>query len=163
MRVFCAVLFFVFVAPIAEVSAVSRSNALPVLQALEAASLKSIAAWLKESGRDGYLAADVVEAAGIPRDKAEGVLDAKQRGFKTGGVLHIAQIPADSKRDFLLFMVQRPDGEMYFYLSTVREGLKKAFVLVPFRKTVQVLDPAEAQENFRQEVFFWGQRVAGDG
>jgi len=29
-------------------------------------------------------------------------------------VLRIAQIPADEKRDFLLFMVQRPEGEVYF-------------------------------------------------
>jgi hypothetical protein len=142
---------------------VSRGGSPAGLEALEAGSLKSIAAWLKQSGRDGYLAADVADAAGIPRSQSEEVLEAKQRGFKSGDVLHIAQIPADDKRDFLLFMVQRPDGEVYFYLSTVKEGLKKAFVFVPAEKAVLPLESAEAQSNFQSEILYWQARIAGNG
>src|SRR5207244_4323790 len=80
------------------------------------------------------------DAAGIPRDAAEIALDARQRGFRSGGLLRIAQVPADGKRDFLLFMVQRPDGEVYFYLSTVREGLTKAFVYLRLKQSVPILD-----------------------
>jgi hypothetical protein len=157
-----AVLLLALAASSIEVSAVSRDGgALPGLEALDTGNLKSIAAWLKLSGREGFLAADVADAAGIPRDAAETALDARQRGFKSDNVLRIAQVPSDAKRDFLLFMVQRPDGEVYFYLSTVREGLKKAFVYLPLKDAVAALDPEEAQANFRREVLFWQDRAAG--
>jgi hypothetical protein len=139
----------------------ARDGAVPAVEAPEIHSLKSISSWLKESGRDGYLAADVADAAGIPREGAETALDAKQRGFKSDNVLRIAQVPADGKRDFLLFVVQRPDGEVYFYLSSVKEGFKKAFVFLPLNNSVGVLDRDEAQENFRREVLFWQDRAAG--
>ena len=106
-------------------------------------------------GRDGYLGADVADAAGIPRDLAEDVLDAKQRGFRSDNILRIAQVPADQKRDFLLFMVQRPDGQVYFYLATVKDGLKKAFVSNPADKSVAVLETGQAQANFQQEILYW--------
>jgi hypothetical protein len=130
------------------------------LHALDAASIKSISAWIKASGKDGYLAADVADAAGIPRTQAEEVLEARQRGFKSGNVLRIAQIPADDRRDFLLFMVQRPDGEVFFYLSTVKEGLKKAFVSIPGRNAVLPLEFTEAQAAFQQEIHYWEARIA---
>ena len=144
----------------AEVAARPRGDAQPGVQSLEAASLRSIAAWLRQSGRDGYLAADVADAAGIPRERSEDVLEARQRGFKSGDVLHVAQLSADERRDFLLFMVQQPT-EVYFYLSSVREGFRKAFVFVPASRSLLALEPAEAQENFRREVLYWEQRVAG--
>jgi hypothetical protein len=145
-----------------EVSAVSRAGAgLPGLEALDTGSLKSIAAWLKQSGRDGYLAGDVADAAGIARGEAEDALEAKQRGFKSGGVLRIAQISADERRDFLLFMVQHPEGEVFFYLSSVKDGLKKAFVFVPLKKAILPLDALEAQDGFHQEVLYWQERIAG--
>ena len=73
--------------------------------------------------------------------------------------LRIAQISADEKRDFLLFMVQQPNDQVYFYFSTVREGLKKAFVSIPSKNLVMPLDPLEAQARFRQEVRYWGDRI----
>jgi hypothetical protein len=148
-------------APAGEVPAASREAALPGIEALDTASLKSIAAWLKESGKEGYLAADVADAAGIPRAQAEDVLEARQRGFRSGDVLRIAQIPADERRDFLLFMVQRPDGEVFFYLSTLKDGLKKAFVSIPGRNAVLALESAEAQAHFQQEIRYWEARIAG--
>src|SRR6185295_13331141 len=99
----------------------------------DAVSLRSIAGWLRQSGRDGFVGADVADVMGIPR----------QRGFRNEDVLRIAQISADDKRDFLLFMVQRPDDQVYFYFSTLREGLKKAFVSIPSRNLVMPLDPLE--------------------
>jgi hypothetical protein len=162
--VFVAVFVLValgLVAPLAEVGAVSRDGGAPGIEALEAGSLKSIAVWLKQSGRDGYLAADVADAAGIPRDEAEAVLDAKQRGFRSDNTLRIAQIPADAKRDFLLFMVQRPDGEVSFYLSSVKEGLKKAFVFLPLKNAVSAMAPEEARRNFQQEILYWQARASG--
>jgi hypothetical protein len=147
--------------PAGQVAAVARSDSAVEIESLETISLKSIAAWLKQSGRDGYLGADVADAAGIPREQAEDVLDAKQRGFRSDNILRIAQVPADQKRDFLLFMVQRPEGQVYFYLATVKEGLKKAFVSSPDSNSVALLDAAQAQANFQQEILYWQARIAG--
>ena len=122
-------------------------------------SLRSIAGWLRQSGRDGFVGADVADAMGIPRQVTEEVLEARQRGFRNEDVLRIAQISADDKRDFMLFMVQRPDDQVYFYFSTLREGLKKAFVSIPSRNLVMPLDPLEAEARFRQEVRYWGERM----
>ena len=151
----------VLLVPLADVGAVSREGSAPGIEALEAGSLKSIAAWLKQSGRDGYLAADVADAAGIPRDQSEAVLDAKQRGFRSDNVIRIAQVPADARRDFLLFMVQRPDGEVTFYLSSVKEGLKKAFVFLPLKNAVSALALEDVRGNFEEEILYWRARVAG--
>ena len=81
-------------------------------------SLRSIAGWLRRPGRDGFVGADVADVMGIPRRHGEDLLEARQRGFRNEDVLRIAQISADDKRDFMLFMVQRPDDQVYFYLST---------------------------------------------
>ena len=68
-------------------------------------------------------------------------------------------VPRLEKRDFLLFMVQRPDDQVYFYFSTLRECLKKAFVSIPSKNLVLPLDPLEAESRFRQEVRYWGERI----
>ena len=135
--------------------------AAPAFQQITAdgVSLRSIAGWLRQSGRDGFVGADVADVMGIPRQVTEDVLEARQRGFRNEDVLRIAQISADDKRDFLLFMVQRPDDQVYFYFSTVREGLKKAFVSIPSRNLVMPLDRLEAEARFRQEVRYWGERM----
>jgi hypothetical protein len=133
----------------------------PAGDAVEAASLRTITAWLHSSGRDGYLSADVADAAGIPRAAAEDLLEARQRGFRSGEVLRVAQASADGSRDFLLFMVQRPDGEVHFYFATVREGLKKAFVSIPKQAAVLTLERSEAQASFQRELLYWQARVAG--
>ncbi len=161
-RVLLVFLSLAFLVPLTGISAVSRGRVLLPLEALDSGNLRAIAAWLHASGRDGYLDGDVADAAGIPRARAEDVLMAKQRGFRSGDVLRIAQISADAKRDFILFIVQRPEGEVYFYLSTVREGLKKAFVFVPLKNAVLPLEPAEAQTNFHQEVLYWQERIASN-
>src|SRR5258707_14843097 len=135
-RGWVVVLLLALCAPSIEVSAISRGGRLPGVETLDAGNLRSIAAWLKQSGRDGYLAGDVADAAGIPRDAAEDALEAKQRGFKSGGVLRIAQISADARRDFLLFMVQHPEGEVVFYLSSLEDGLVKAVTFVPLQKAL---------------------------
>jgi len=127
---------------------------------IESTSLRSIGGWLKRQGADGYVGADVADALGIPRDEGQDLLGAKQRGFKTGDVLRIAQISADERRDFLLFMVQQPDGQVFFYLATVREGLKKAFVSIPSRELVLPLERAEAEANFGRELLYWEDRIA---
>lgn len=146
--------------PAAAAGSAAAPGSHSYLHALDSVSIKSITAWIKVSGKDGYLAADVADAAGIPRTRAEEVLEARQRGFKSGNVLRIAQIPADEKRDFLLFMVQRPDGEVYFYLSTAKEGLKKAFVSIPGKNAVLSLESGEAQAAFQHEIQYWEARIA---
>ena len=127
---------------------------------LESSALRSIAAWLKEQGQEGFLGADVADALGIARLADEELLRARQRGFRSEGVLRMAQLSADEKRDFLLFMVQRPDGQVFFYLSSVREGLKRAFVSIPERNLVQPLERAEAEASFLREVLYWEDKVA---
>jgi hypothetical protein len=126
----------------------------------ESVQLRSIGGWLKRQGADGYVGADVADALGIPRAEGQDLLDAKQRGFRTGEVLRIAQISANAKRDFMLFMVQQPDGQVFFYLATVGDGLKKAFVSIPSRELVLPLERAEAEQNFRRELLYWEDRIA---
>lgn len=124
----------------------------------EADNLHAIAAWLRVHGREGYVGADVADAMGIPRVEGEEMLAAWQRGFKNDEVLRIAQIPVDAERDFILFMVQRPDDQVYFYLSTALGGLQKAFVSIPSRNVVVPLERIEAELRFRQEVLYWKDR-----
>jgi hypothetical protein len=125
----------------------------------EAGSLRSIAGWLRQHGKEGFVGADVADKMGIPRQESEDMLVARQRGFRSEDVLRIAQISADDKRDFILFMVQRPDDQVYFYFSTLRDGLKKAFVSIPSRNLVMPLDRLDAELRFRQEVRYWGDRI----
>lgn len=138
---------------------VPPERALQQITSAEFGSLRSIAGWLRQHGKDGYVGADVADVMGIPRLQTEDLLEARQRGFRTEDVLRIAQISADDKRDFILFMVQRPDDQVYFYFSTVREGLKKAFVSIPSKNLVIPLDRMEAEARFRQEVRYWGDRI----
>lgn len=138
---------------------VAPERALQQMTSVESGSLRSIAGWLRQSGRDGYVGSDVADAMGIPRLETEDLLEARQRGFRNDEELRIAQISADDRRDFLLFMVQRPDDQVYFYFSTVRDGLKKAFVSIPSRNLVLPLDRLEAEARFRQEVRYWGERI----
>ena len=122
---------------------------------VEGTGLRSIAGWLKTKGAEGYLAAEVADAVGIPREAGAELLLARQRGFRDAEVLRIAQV-VDG--EYLLFMVQS-GGEVYFYLSTVRGGLRKALVSLPDRESVTPLESAEAESNFRREVLYWEQKV----
>jgi hypothetical protein len=121
-------------------------------------SLQAIAGWLKDHGRDGYIGADVADAMGIPRMLGEELLAARQRGFKSDDELRIAQVSADAALDFILFMVQRPDDQVYFYLSTAHGGLQKAFVSIPSKNLVVPLERIEAEPRFRREVLYWRDR-----
>ena len=121
-------------------------------------SLQAIVGWLKDHGRDGYIGADVADAMGIPRLLGEDLLAARQRGFKTDDELRIAQISADNMLEFILFMVQRPDDQVYFYLSTPHGGLQKAFVSIPSKNLVLPLQRIEAEPRFRREVLYWRDR-----
>jgi hypothetical protein len=123
-------------------------------------SLYGIAAWLRQHGREGYIGADVADAMGIPRPQGEALLAAWQRGFKSDDVLRIAQVldHAEAERDFILFMVQRPDDQVYFYLSTPLGGLQKAFVSIPSKNQVLPLERAEAELRFHEEVLYWKDR-----
>ena len=150
---------FCFTLPLASAAPVAPERALQQFTSAEFGSLRSIAGWLRQHGRDGYVGADVADVMGIPRHETENLLEARQRGFRNDDELRIAQISTDDKRDFLLFMVQRPDDQVYFYFSTVREGLKKAFVSIPSRNLVLPLDRLEAESRFRQEVRYWGERM----
>ena len=142
-------------------SAATPSRGLPHFEAaFEVHDLHAIAGWLKQHGRDGYIGADVADAIGIPRLESEELVAARQRGFKNDEVLRIAQISADDERDFILFMVQRPDDQVYFYLSTPHGGLQKAFVSIPSKNLVVPLERIEAELRFRHEVLYWKDRSA---
>jgi len=159
MRALCGLAILGLYMSIAQGAAFAPERALQQATAAEHGSLRSIAGWLREYGKEGFVGADVADAMGIPRLESEELLVARQRGFRTEDVLRIAQISADEKRDFILFMVQRPDDQVYFYLSSVREGLKKAFVSIPSKQLLMPLDPMEAEASFRQEVRYWGDRM----
>ena len=121
---------------------------------LESVGLRSIAGWLKVHGADGFLAADVADAIGIPRESGAELIAARSRGYRDAEVLRIAQLV---EGQYLLFVVQAP-GEVYFYLSTLRGGLRKA--VVASRATVTPLEATEAELNFGREVLYWEQKVA---
>ena len=127
--------------------------------AVEIPVLRSIAGWLRAEGSPGFLGADVADAMGLRRDDADETLAARQRGFRNDEVLRIAQIAAGEEHDFVLFMVQRP-GEVFFYFSTLRDGLKKAFVSIPGKNLVAPLEPYEAERNFRAELLYWEDKAA---
>ena len=126
------------------------------IKAVEATGLRSIAGWLKVQGVEGFLGADVADAIGIPRDAGVELIAARQRGFRDAEVLRIAQM---IDGDYLLFMVQAP-GEIYFYLSTVGGGLRKALVSIPGQEAVTPLGQVEAESNFRREVLYWEHKVS---
>jgi hypothetical protein len=140
--------------------AASSPSSIQNALAFDTASLTQIAGWLKRDGREGWLGADVADAVGIPRLATEDLLEARQRGFRDDGALRVAQVSADERRDFLLFMVQRADGQVFFYLASVREGLKSAFVSIPASGMVTPLERSEAEVAFRRELRFWEARVA---
>ena len=132
----------------------------PKGRVVETTGLRSVAGWLREHGTSGFLGADVADAMGIRRDADEAPLAARQRGFRNDDVLRIAQVPAEEERDYVLFMVQQADDQVFFYFSTVREGLKRAFVSFPSRNLVAPLEPAEAARNFRAELRYWEDKAA---
>ena len=94
----------------ASAAAPSRTD----VPTLDREGLREIAGWLRDHGRDGYIGADVADAMELPRMLGEDLLAARQRGFKNDDELRIAQVPADERQDFILFMVQRPDDQVYF-------------------------------------------------
>ena len=126
---------------------------------LEGDHLRSIAGWLKQHGRDGYIGADVADAMGIARPEGEELVAARQRGFRNDErELRVAQISAEEGRDFILFMVQRPDDQVYFYLSTPDGGLQRALISIPSKNLVIPLSRAEAERRWLQEVLYWKDR-----
>jgi hypothetical protein len=127
--------------------------------ALDRESLREIAGWLREHGREGFIGGDVADAVGLPRMIGEELLAARQRGFKNADELRIAQVSADERQDFILFMVQRPDDQVYFYLSTAAGGLQKALVSIPSKNLVLPLERLEAEPRFRREVLYWKDRT----
>jgi hypothetical protein len=141
-----------------QVPAVSPgARATPV--ATPASGLRTIAGWLRAHGVEGYLGADVADAMGLTRAPHEAQIGAKQRGFRTDKTLRIAQLL--DGRDALLFMVEQPDGQVFFYLSSVGGGLKKAFVSIPSRGVVAPLGAAEAESSFAAEVQYWESATHG--
>ena len=124
-------------------------------KAVESTGLRSIAGWLKSHGVEGFLGADVADAIGLARAADVELIAARQRGFRDDEILRIAQL---IDGDTLLFMVQRP-GEVTFYLSSVRGGLRKALVSIPGQEAVAPLDAAEAESTFRREVLYWEGRI----
>ena len=126
--------------------------------ATESGELHGIASWLRLQGRDGYIGADVADAMGIARPRDGELLAARQRGFRTDDEVRIVQIAADGESDFLLFMVHRPDDQIYFYLSTMLGGLQRALLSIPSKNMVVPLEAAEAEARWRAEVHFWSDR-----
>ena len=148
--------FFAVLAFCAFVASAATPSPAGEAKSLEVVGLRSIAGWLKKHGTDGYVGVDVADALGIARRAGDEALDAKQRGFRNDKVLRIAQLLAD---DHVLFMVEGGDGEVYFYLSTLREGLRKALVSMPGKNLVAPLEAREAESNFRAEVLYWEDKV----
>ena len=117
-------------------------------------SLYGIAAWLRQQGREGYIGTDVADTMGIARRKGE-VLTAWQRGYRSDGVLRVAQL----HQEYILFMVERPDDQVYFYLSTALGGLHKAFLSIPSKNLVMPMERGEAELRFREELLYWEARA----
>jgi hypothetical protein len=121
-------------------------------------TLQWISDWLEKSGVDGAMGAEVADVLSIPRLDSEEVVIAKQMAFQSGDTLYLAQVSADDRREFLMFMVKQPD-RVIFYLSTVAEGFKKAIVSIPDRGLVMPLEDGEAEKGFREVVSYWEEVV----
>src|SRR5687767_4564618 len=128
----------------------------PLETIFEVDNLHGIADWLRANGRDGYIGADVADAMGIARPQWEALHDALQRSNRNVHVLRIAQ----QFENYILFMVQRPDDQVFFYLSTPLGGLQKALVSIPSMNLVVPLERNEAELRFRHEVLYWKDRSA---
>ena len=120
---------------------------------LDRVGLRSIAGWLKARGTQGFLGAGVARALGLGGE----ALEARQRGFRNASVLRIAQLLPD---DSVLFMVQDDRGEVAFYHSTPRDGLRRALLSIPGRGLVLPLGGEEAESKFRAEVLYWEDKAA---
>jgi hypothetical protein len=155
----CAVLVILIGLFSTSAAAVAPVRSLHGAAVVEVSSLRSIAGWLKQHGREGFVGADVADALGIPRHAGEALLGALQQGYRSEDVLRIAQLAADDERHFMLFMVQRPDDQVFFYLSSVREGLKRAFVSIPSKNLVVPLERGEAEAGFLQELLYWEDKI----
>ena len=92
--------------------------------------LHSLAGWLETSGEEGAMGAEVADALKVPRLASEQTVSARQIAFRSGETLHLAQVLADDRSEFVMLMVKRPD-RITFYLSTLDEGFKRAVVSVP--------------------------------
>jgi len=137
----------------------SAANTAPRAElAADIGNLSTIAGWLRTNGREGFIGADVADAMGIARTDGEEMVAARQRGFRNDAELRVAQVSADTAQDFILFMVQRPDDHVYFYLSTPGGGLQRAFVSIPSKNVVMPLSRGEAELRFRHEVLYWKDR-----
>src|SRR5262245_35077351 len=136
----------------------TRGALAPELALESGAPLQAIVGWLKLHGQDGYVGADVADAIGIPRLEGEELLAARQRGFRSDDVLRIAQ----AFEGLVLFMVQQPDDQVYFYLSSPLGGLQKALLSIPSKNLVVPLGRAEAELRFRHEVQYWMERSSGN-
>ncbi len=151
---------FAFALPVCAAPVAPSGAPVPGAEAIETISLKGIAAWLRQSGKEGFLGGDVADAAGIPRQPAESALEVSQRGYRSEGVLRVAQVSLDAARAFVLFMVQHPGGDVAFYVSNEREGLVRAFVAIPGHGVVPV-GVLDAQPAFQAELRYWEARIAG--
>ena len=65
---------------VAQGAAIAPEMALQQITSAEFGSLRSIAGWLRQHGRDGYVGADVADAMGIARQESEELLEARQDG-----------------------------------------------------------------------------------
>jgi hypothetical protein len=142
-------------AAVLSVICIAASAAPGSVRSPETAGLRTIAGWLQSKGTPGYVGADVADAIGIRRAEGDKVVDAMQRGFRDERVLRMAQV---IDGETLLFMVQA-EGEVYFYLSNVRGGLRKALLSLPTSESVITIDGAEAQASFLREVHYWEGKV----
>jgi hypothetical protein len=120
-----------------------------------ASSLQSISSWLERSGENGWMGADVADVLEILRLDTESSVAAWQRAFRSGETLHLAQVSADERRDFILFMVKGPDERVYFYHSTVADGYKRGLVTAQDGRSVMPLGAEEGARGFREEVSYW--------
>ncbi len=120
---------------------------------VQAVSLRSIAGWLRTRGAPGFLGAGVAHALGLGGQP----LEARQRGFRDASVLRVAQLLPD---DSVLFMVQDDGGEVTFYHSTPRDGLRRALLSIPQRGLVLPLGGDEAESKFQAEVLYWEDKAA---
>jgi hypothetical protein len=129
------------------------ANPAPSETDVDRVGLRSIAGWLKARGTEGYLGASVARALGLGGER----LQARQRGFRGPSALRVVQLLPDES---VLFMVQDDDGEVAFYHSTPRAGLRRALLSIPGRGLVLPLGGAEAEAKFRAEVLYWEDKAA---
>ena len=109
-------------------------------------------------GRDGEVLAETAQKLGIKLEEKELAIKARQKGFQPNGVLHVIQVPFDTKRDFVLFFIQWSDKQHLIVTSSGGEVLKAISATLDKDEPAKDIPKADAEKEVLAETEYWKQK-----